>query len=339
MSESDKEKLEKAKALATEAKALVDGSKLAEALPLSIQALEILNGIAGDEVKTVLSFCHGLRGTIYARLKRFDEALRDLNKAIELNPGDAAAYNSRGNVYSELNRREEALRDYDKTIELDAANAFAYNNRGNVYHALDRHNEALRDWNRAIELKPDYASPYGNRGGLFEQFKRYEEALRDLNKAIELEPNYAGAYSNRGNVHQGLGNFDKALRDYEQAIRLDPRDPSYYHNRALVFGVRAAKETEKKLKESYEKQLRRVSEPTEIAEAYRKRGQEYWELLYGTADEQKLRQIEESRIKVRAVRIRFLRRWVIMLAIFWMIMTIMLTMPLFVADIASYVRS
>jgi len=38
------------------------------------------------------------RGKAKAMLERYDEALVDFNKAIELNPSDTLAFNDRGNV-------------------------------------------------------------------------------------------------------------------------------------------------------------------------------------------------------------------------------------------------
>src|SRR5258708_11799348 len=49
------------------------------------------------------------RGEIYRLRKRYDEALADFNRAIELNPGYTSAIASRGQVYQAMQRYEEAL--------------------------------------------------------------------------------------------------------------------------------------------------------------------------------------------------------------------------------------
>ena len=46
-------------------------------------------------------------------------ALSDYNKALELNPGDAEAYNNRGVVKYERGDLEGATKDFDRAIELD----------------------------------------------------------------------------------------------------------------------------------------------------------------------------------------------------------------------------
>ena len=54
-------------------------------------------------------------------------AIEDYDKAIELDPNDAEAYNDRGSSYHRLGQNERAIEDYDEAIKLDPDNAEAYN--------------------------------------------------------------------------------------------------------------------------------------------------------------------------------------------------------------------
>jgi tetratricopeptide (TPR) repeat protein len=74
---------------------------------------------------------------------RSDEALADLNRAIELDLEDASAFASRGETYREMERYEEALADYDRAIELDLEDASALAYRGYTYWNMKRYDEAL----------------------------------------------------------------------------------------------------------------------------------------------------------------------------------------------------
>jgi tetratricopeptide (TPR) repeat protein len=90
-------------------------------------------------------------------LKQYNEALADLNRAVELNPGDAQAITSRSDTYQEMKRYDEALADFNRAIELNPCNAWAIAGRGTTYLEMKRYNEALADLNRALELDPGYA--------------------------------------------------------------------------------------------------------------------------------------------------------------------------------------
>jgi tetratricopeptide (TPR) repeat protein len=62
----------------------------------------------------------------------------------------------------------KALADLNKAIELDPTNAVAYNNRGSLFDDIREFQLALKDLNTAIELSPEYGNAYYNRGVIFE---------------------------------------------------------------------------------------------------------------------------------------------------------------------------
>ena len=69
------------------------------------------------------------QGFAKAERKRYEEAIKDCDKAIEINPNYAKAYNNRGFAKADLQQYEEAIKDYDKAIEINPNYAKAYNNR------------------------------------------------------------------------------------------------------------------------------------------------------------------------------------------------------------------
>ena len=64
---------------------------------------------------------------------RYDEAIEECNKAIQLDPSRAVAYNNRGQAYTEKGKYDLAIADCNKAIELDPNLAVAYNNRASAY--------------------------------------------------------------------------------------------------------------------------------------------------------------------------------------------------------------
>ncbi|MBQ4341228.1 MAG: tetratricopeptide repeat protein [Clostridia bacterium] len=166
---------------------------------------------------------------------KFEEAMADYNRAIELKSDYAEAYNSRGCLYDDMGEREKAMADYNRAIELKSDYSFAYNNRGCLYDDMGEQEKAMADYNRAIELKPNDADVYNNRGCLYDDMGEQEKAMADYNRAIELKPDFAEAYNNCGNLYDDMGEKAKAMADYNRAIELKPDNAEAYNNRGILY--------------------------------------------------------------------------------------------------------
>ena len=96
------------------------------------------------------------------QLQNDERSIEDCNKAIELNPNGAGAYNYRGVAYADLKQHERSIEDFNKSIELNPKNADAYNNRGVAYCFLGHYERAIEDFNTAMKLNPNFIMAYRN---------------------------------------------------------------------------------------------------------------------------------------------------------------------------------
>ncbi|WP_373537852.1 tetratricopeptide repeat protein [Microcoleus sp.] len=80
----------------------------------------------------------------------------------------------------------KSIADYDRAIQLNPNDAIAYNNRGVTKYALGRNQEAIADYDRAIQLNPNYADAYKNRGNLKSTLDDKQSAIEDYQKAADL---------------------------------------------------------------------------------------------------------------------------------------------------------
>lgn len=81
---------------------------------------------------------------------------------------------------------EEAIKHYDRAIDINPQFAEAYNNRGITKDVLGRHEEAIADYNEAIRINPQFAEAYNNRGRAYKEIGEYGNARVDLQRAFEL---------------------------------------------------------------------------------------------------------------------------------------------------------
>ena len=216
----------KIKALCSQAVALYQTGRLAEAERLYVQVL------ARDPSNVE---AHYNRGMILIGLGRAEDALPNFERALKLAPNLAAAYGLRGEALKALNRWEEALVAFDQSVALDPNFVTAWNNRGGVLRDLKRLDEALASVDKAISLQPNNASAWNNRAAVLLDLKLLAEALASVDKAISRQSNHAGAWNNRAVVLRGLKRLVESLASADKAISLQPNNADAWNNRGHVL--------------------------------------------------------------------------------------------------------
>ena len=153
----------------------------------------------------------------------YEQEIKDLTEALATTPNDAELYTRRGWAYYYNGTRENldaALKDFNKAIEIDSECEPAYFGRATIFCAFYYYRRALKEFDKVIELNPDYPDTYSCRGGVNLMLKNYGQALADFNRAIELGADTAEVYRLRGHSHKALGDDSSARADFKKANRL-----------------------------------------------------------------------------------------------------------------------
>jgi len=87
-------------------------------------------------------------------LQRYEEAISQYKKAIEIKPVIDENYYYLGNCYYLLQRYEEAIPQYKKAIFRDCNKIEYHNKLGETYFSLKRYEKAIPLFKKAIEMKP-----------------------------------------------------------------------------------------------------------------------------------------------------------------------------------------
>ncbi|HEX7243900.1 MAG TPA: tetratricopeptide repeat protein, partial [Longimicrobiaceae bacterium] len=126
------------------------------------------------------------RGAALGSLGRYEEELEAYDRALAVEPENAATWSNRGAALGRLERHEEAIEAYDRVLAVDPEDAAAWSNRGAALGSLGRYEEELEAYDRALALDPDNTVILLSRGLAYRRFKRPQEAVGDLQKAISL---------------------------------------------------------------------------------------------------------------------------------------------------------
>jgi tetratricopeptide (TPR) repeat protein len=164
-------------------------------------------------------------------MEQHTEALRDFDRAIELDPKDAWAIASRGQTYLMLKLYNEAVADFNRAIDLDSDSNWKLYYRALAYLALNQADKAradlllaiklakedykkdTKDWNNGFNLALYYLAAQYNQPA--EQLYRYvlsqgasleriHAAIQDLNDFLTIFPNHVQATSMRQLLQSSL---------------------------------------------------------------------------------------------------------------------------------------
>jgi tetratricopeptide (TPR) repeat protein len=170
------------------------------------------------------------------------EAIVQLDRALALDPGHAAALLARAQRHVDLKDFPAALLDGERLAAIRPRSAQGRRVIAWVHYNLHDPERALAEYERAIELDPGdpltylwrawvHKSPttYRHIDGLLPSTGKTAEAIADLTRAIEIDPDYAVYHRERADAHYRLGQYENAIGDALRAIELDPNDLAAYN--------------------------------------------------------------------------------------------------------------
>jgi putative GTP pyrophosphokinase len=118
-------------------------------------AIKIYSDIlASKPAKEVGSVLHRHRGMAYFSKGKYQEAVADFNRALELDPRCAQAAYFRGVVRTVLEDYGGALSDYDLSLSINPFQHFALYRRAQAYWHIGDYAKALADCESALRLEP-----------------------------------------------------------------------------------------------------------------------------------------------------------------------------------------
>lgn len=161
------------------------------------------------------------RGDAYFKIERYNEAVLDYQRALQIDPFDLNGIRSLAVMYTKMEKYPEAIKEYDNIIRL-YPNAQDYINRGNIHESFNNIPLAVADYTRAIDTDTNNVYFYFVRGNAHDKAGNYQMSINDYTSIIRREPNNVGARLNRGNALYNMGNYKGALGDWNIVIQQDP---------------------------------------------------------------------------------------------------------------------
>ena len=164
------------------------------------------------------SFAHNFYALLLAALGRFDEAMVHARDAHDLDPLSLPIHTNVGWLLYLSRRYDEAIKQYLKTIDLDAGFPLVHRRLAQSYVQTGLYSEAEVEYQKAAVLSGDDIELLSARGHFFALVgdkDKANEVLRQLDVAAKHRyvPSYLVA-----RIHLGLGEIDRVFELLDQAF-------------------------------------------------------------------------------------------------------------------------
>jgi tetratricopeptide (TPR) repeat protein len=159
-------------------------------------------------------------------LDLYADADKWLTRSLEMEPGDAGAWQALGEVRTNEQQFEAAIQAYQRSLALVLRVVTAETSMGWCAELLSRLEDAATAYRTAMSWeapKPDDPTPYLGLGRVLLKQNRPAEALPYLRQAVQMEPASAEAHEELGKAYSLLNELAAAQQEIEKAMELAPK--------------------------------------------------------------------------------------------------------------------
>lgn len=166
-------------------------------------------------------FSYWIRGLIHQQQRRPADAIADFNRLLELEDHNrtlmSQAVGSRGMALVDLGRHDEALGDLNRALEVRPEAIAERQFRASALLGLGRLSEAETDLKTLLALEPDNPAFLKLQAELLIQRQEAAKAVLVLDRLLTRHPRDAQAFRVRARAHQQLGDTSKSRADRAKA--------------------------------------------------------------------------------------------------------------------------
>jgi len=189
-----------------------------------------------------------------------DEAVRQYEKVLELDPKNARAHLNLGIVYGRQNNLiaeppkdivdlagyhleqlpkkslwKKEISEYNEALRIDPNFAEAHFNLGVAYQEKGKLKEAIAEYEKALQIYPKYLEAHNNLGILYFRRGMLDQALAEYQRTIEIKPDYAKGYYNIGSVYREKNKIDEAITSFQKALEINPSFGEAHYCLAVMY--------------------------------------------------------------------------------------------------------
>jgi tetratricopeptide (TPR) repeat protein len=163
---------------------------------------------------------HLLMGKAHLNRGEYDEAVKELEAAAQVEPKLPFVHFNLGLAYTHKQDYERARDEFHKDIAAEPDVPFSYDKLGGVEATAGNEDEAAKNFRSALKLDPQMISSLMGLAKIEEHQRHYAAAVSELDQVIRLDSGNASARYLRGQVLVRMGREKEGRGELASAARM-----------------------------------------------------------------------------------------------------------------------
>jgi adenylate cyclase len=152
-------------------------------------------------------------------------AEKEFKEAISINPNYPPAHHFYADYLKAMGRFDEALKEIEKAQELDPLSLVINTGVGHVLYLSGQYDEAIEQYKKAVDLDPDFMITHVWFGRPYLEKGMFTEAISELETAVKLSGESTLALAMLGHGLASAGRKEEAM---QIIVKLEERSQSQY---------------------------------------------------------------------------------------------------------------
>jgi Tfp pilus assembly protein PilF/ADP-heptose:LPS heptosyltransferase len=176
-----------------------------------------------------------LLGTIKAQRQNYNEAIKLIDKSLNINKNNYLAYSNLALIYFKVNQLDNAKINYHNSILLNPSYPESYNGLATVYLEQKKYLLSMTNYKKAAKLNKKNSTYQLNIVKLLLILQKYDRAKIILNKILDLDPSNYETHYTQGIIFKRLKEFHLSKNSFLKSIELNPHHEKSYNEIGFLF--------------------------------------------------------------------------------------------------------
>ncbi|GFY92020.1 CDC27 family protein [Actinidia rufa] len=174
------------------------------------------------QLNSRFAYAHTLCGHEYVALEDFENGIKSYHSALRI---DARHYNTwygLGMIYLRQEKFKFSEHHFRMAFQINSHSSVIMSYLGTAFHALKRNEEALEMMEKAILADKKNPLPVYQKANILVSMEKFDEALKVLEELKEYAPHESSVYALMGKIYKRSNMYDKAMLHFGLALDLKP---------------------------------------------------------------------------------------------------------------------